>query len=568
MDETANLLDGRYRIDALLGEGATGTVSRGYDTLLGRSVAIKILKSAYGRDAEIVERFYVEARMAARIVDAHVVAMYDIVSDGRTHAIVMECVEGPSLATVLKEAGALEETRAIGFARQIAAALGAAHAQQLVHRDLKPANVLVNPAGVLKVTDFGLARAFGHSDLTIDSPGTLVGSVHYFSPEQARGRALGPPSDLYSLGIMLYEFCFGALPFTGNSAVAIALAHVEAPAPTVADLQHGMSIGLARIVARLLHKDPRERFASANDLEIALARLVASPATGAGGSYATDAPTLAATPVGVPPKRQPRPGPAATNVSRLSSARGLPGSARALAIGSALLALVVLAFVVGRPKPIAIADVRGRSVDRARTSDTSRSGRNERVASIVRARVAGLGARSRDRLGAARTRRARNCDRTAEADRDRRRARSFRRSRANAAGREWVARRDPRESRRTHARRSRRRAKSAPGDFVDRGLDRDAHGEFRDAFARDPELDRHELCGRRRALETREITRALCGCIRGCRRQFGDRADSLGGNARASRFERNRRHLDRQQAARDRLGWRRRRRRLTAPASV
>ena len=359
MDETANLLDGRYRIDALLGEGATGTVSRGYDTLLGRSVAIKILKSAYGRDAEIVERFHVEARMAARIVDAHVVAMYDIVSDGRTHAIVMECVEGPSLATVLKEAGVLEETRAIGFARQIAAALGAAHAQQLVHRDLKPANVLVNPAGVLKVTDFGLARAFGHSDLTIDSPGTLVGSVHYFSPEQARGRALGPPSDLYSLGIMLYEFCFGAVPFAGNSAVAIALAHVEAPAPTVADLQHGMSIGLARIVARLLHKDPRERFASANDLEIALARLVASPATGAGGSYATDAPTLAATPVGVPPKRQPRPGPAATNVSRLSSARGLPGSA--------LLALVVLAFVVGRPKPIAIADVRGRSVDRART---------------------------------------------------------------------------------------------------------------------------------------------------------------------------------------------------------
>ena len=367
MDETANLLDGRYRIDALLGEGATGTVSRGYDTLLGRSVAIKILKSAYGRDAEIVERFHVEARMAARIIDAHVVAMYDIVSDGRTHAIVMECVEGPSLATVLKKAGALEETRAIGFARQIAAALGAAHAQQLVHRDLKPANVLVNPAGVLKVTDFGLARAFGHSDLTIDSPGTLVGSVHYFSPEQARGRALGPPSDLYSLGIMLYEFCFGAVPFTGNSAVAIALAHVEAPAPTVEDLQHGMSIGLARIVARLLHKDPRERFASANDLEIALARLVASPATGAGGSYATDAPTLAATPVGVPPKRQPRPGPAATNVSRLSSARGLPGSARALAIGSALLALVVLAFVVGRPKPIAIADVRGRSVDRART---------------------------------------------------------------------------------------------------------------------------------------------------------------------------------------------------------
>ena len=412
MAETVNLLDGRYRIDALLGEGAMGTVSRGLDTLLARPVAIKILKSAYGRDAESVERFYFEARMAARIVDAHVVAIYDIVSEGSTHAIVMECVDGPSLATVLT-GGVLDETRAIAYARQIAAALCAAHAHELVHRDLKPANVLINGSGILKVTDFGLARAFGRSDLTIDSPGTLVGSVHYFSPEQAQGRALGPASDLYSLGIVLYECCFGTVPFTGDSAVAIALAHVQRPAPTVSDLERGMSPGLARIVARLLHKDPRERFASASDVAIALAALV-GPSAAVGGTYTTDAPTLIGRVAGVPPNRlrrnvsvdgSPRPSPtarrsalrgrlaalasfvvaaigagvlragdAASRATRrlTSRARGLPLSARGLAIGLGLVALVALAFVVARPRAIAIADVRGISVDRARTSLVAR----------------------------------------------------------------------------------------------------------------------------------------------------------------------------------------------------
>ena len=372
MEETTNLLGGRYRIDALLGEGATGTVSRGHDMLLGRPVAIKILTSAYGRDAEIVERFYVEARTAARIVDAHVVAIYDIVSDGSTHAIVMECVDGPSLARVLKDAGALDETRSIGYARQIARALGAAHAQQMVHRDLKPANVLVNASDTLKVTDFGLARAFGRSDLTIDSAGSLVGSVHYFSPEQAQGRTLGPSSDLYSLGIMIYEFCFGTVPFTGNSAVAIALAHVERSVPTIADLQRGMSPGLARIVARLLHKDPRERFTSASDLELALAALVESPST-AVGSYSTEAPTLIGTPAAAMPKRGTR---------ARAATRQLPISPRALAIAAGLFVLVLVVIAGTRPKPIAVADVRGASVARARSLLVARG---LHVATVLRA---------------------------------------------------------------------------------------------------------------------------------------------------------------------------------------
>lgn len=155
MDRTAaRLLAGRYRIDGLLGEGAMSTVSRARDELLGRAVAVKVLKAAYGHDGEFVQRFYTEARLAARIVDSRVVSMYDIVSDGGLHAIVMEYVEGRSLAEMLSQERRFAEPRAIDYARQIACALAAAHAQQIVHRDLQPANVLVNRQGLVKVADF------------------------------------------------------------------------------------------------------------------------------------------------------------------------------------------------------------------------------------------------------------------------------------------------------------------------------------------------------------------------------------------------------------------------------
>lgn len=305
MDGSATrLFDGRYRIGELLGEGATGTVSRAHDELLGRTVAIKLLKPAYGGDSAFVERFYEEARAAARIVDPRVVGIYDLISDERAHAIVMEYVDGPSLAQALARDGRFVESRSIDIARQIANALAAAHAQGMVHRDLKPANVLTNDRGLIKVTDFGLAKAIGASALTIATPDALVGSVHYLSPEQARGQTLTASSDLYSLGIMLYQFRFGHVPYTGDSPIAIALAHVNEPSPTHDRLCEAMSSDLARIVERLLAKDPLERFASASALDAALAEIEMSrTSVRTSAAYGADAPTLLGTISAVPSAR-------------------------------------------------------------------------------------------------------------------------------------------------------------------------------------------------------------------------------------------------------------------------
>ncbi|GAC1303767.1 MAG: hypothetical protein NVSMB19_13980 [Vulcanimicrobiaceae bacterium] len=402
MDQTAaRLLDGRYRIEDLLGEGAMSTVSRARDELLGRTVAVKLLRAAYGHDTEFVARFYAEARMAARIVDARVVAIYDIVSDGNAHAIVMEYVAGTSLAEVLRAEGPFAESRSIDYARQIALALGAAHAQHIVHRDLKPANVLLGGQGLLKVTDFGLAKAIGVSDLTLGAPGALIGSVHYFSPEQARGQALGAPSDLYSLGIMLYQFCTGSVPYTGDSPVAIALAHVDQPTPTVATLRASMSEGLANIVHRLLQKEPQARFASAAELDAALARLESGiKATVVSAAYGVDAPTLVVgRTAAVPPpparpgaEKSPRPrrrlGPIVAVVLALAASlvrRGAPIAGRAAARGfsslrrlpravavAAVLAAIVAAIVYvtasSRPPAVAVADVRQKPLAKARAT--------------------------------------------------------------------------------------------------------------------------------------------------------------------------------------------------------
>jgi eukaryotic-like serine/threonine-protein kinase len=289
MASTAHgLLSERYEIGELRGEGATATVSRAFDRLLHRDVAIKLLKPAFAQDASVVERFYAEARAAAGIVDPHVVGLYDVVADGPLHALVMEYVDGPSLADMLKREGKLPEERAVAYARQIAQALAAAHARGILHRDVKPANVLLAPGDVVKVTDFGLAKAFERDDLALTEAGRLVGSAYYFSPEQAQGLPLTPASDLYSLGVVLYQLVSGSLPFDASSPVAAAVAHVTTPAPSEGALVRAMSPGLAAIVGKLLQKDPHERFASAADLAAALDAIdTAHP-----NDPAWDAPTL------------------------------------------------------------------------------------------------------------------------------------------------------------------------------------------------------------------------------------------------------------------------------------
>lgn len=274
MPRTATrLLGGRYRAGALIGEGAMCSVSCAKDELLGRTVAIKLLKPLFADDAEFVARLYTEARSAAKITHPHVVAVYDLLDDAKTQAIVMEYVDGGSVAEVLARAGTIQEARAIRYLRETAQALSAAHEQGVLHRDIKPSNLLLTAQDNIKVADFGLAKALVTTDLTLTQPGHMVGSVHYFSPEQAQGLPLTPASDLYSLGIVAYQLLAGTLPFQSDSAVATAVAHVTQPAPTRAELERIMSAPLAAIVERLLQKDPRLRFESAAKLEAALAVL-------------------------------------------------------------------------------------------------------------------------------------------------------------------------------------------------------------------------------------------------------------------------------------------------------
>jgi eukaryotic-like serine/threonine-protein kinase len=297
-------IGGRYRVGALLGEGAVGTVWRAWDEVLQRDVALKMLKPAYASDERTVARFYREARAAARLAHPNAVLVHDVVAEPDRYAIVMEYVAGETLESVLRAEGSLGEARAVRIARQIAVALAAAHGRGLLHRDVKPANVLLTPSGVVKVADFGLATAILHADPSTTEAGRLIGSAPYVSPEQAQARPLTAASDLYSLGVVLHRLVTGRLPFGGANPIAIAVAHVTAPAPSESVLAREMSATLASIVARLLRKDPAERFASAADLAAALAALETAPRDVA----ACDAPTEAAfTTVGaertIPPRR-------------------------------------------------------------------------------------------------------------------------------------------------------------------------------------------------------------------------------------------------------------------------
>jgi beta-lactam-binding protein with PASTA domain len=263
------LFDGRYELLSRLGTGGMATVWLAEDTSLHRKVAIKVLAERYAEDEQFVERFRREAQSAAGLNHPNIVAIYDRgVADG-TYYIAMEYLEGPTLKYVIDERGGLEPNRAIDFATQILAALRFAHNHGVVHRDIKPHNVVVSRDGRLKVTDFGIARA-GASQMT--EVGSIVGTAQYLSPEQARGEIVGPPSDLYSVGIVLYEMLTGRVPFEGDSAVAIAMKHLgEEPVPPSV-YAPGIPPGLEQVVLRALSKDAGDRYQTAEEMSADLDR--------------------------------------------------------------------------------------------------------------------------------------------------------------------------------------------------------------------------------------------------------------------------------------------------------
>ncbi len=265
MTEVANqtVVDGRYRILGRIGSGGMADVYRAEDTHLGREVALKVLHRRFAQDAEFVERFRREAKAAAGLQHPNVVGVYDRGEHDSTYYIAMEHLSGRTLKDIVNEEAPLDQMRVIDLGVQILRAAGFAHKRGVIHRDFKPHNVIVDDAGVAKVTDFGIARA-GASEMT--ETGSIMGTAQYLSPEQAQGHAVTAASDLYSIGVMLYEMLTGRLPFGGDSAVSIALKHLSEPPPPMP----GVEENLAGVVLGALAKDPEARWQSAEDFAEAL----------------------------------------------------------------------------------------------------------------------------------------------------------------------------------------------------------------------------------------------------------------------------------------------------------
>lgn len=270
MIDKQHVFNNRYRLDNKLGEGGMATVYCGTDTLLRRRVAVKVLRAQYASDEEFVRRFYQEAESAAKLSHPNIVNTYDVGREGDTYYIVMELVDGPSLAEIIAADGKLPEPVAIDYAAQICNGLAYAHRQGLLHRDIKPANILITKDDVVKLSDFGIARAMSQQTMAMTRPGLVMGSVYYLSPEQAQGLELHETSDLYSVGIVLYQMLTGKLPYTGESPVTVALKHVSDPVPMLDPAEHGVSPAVAAIVNRLLQKQAGHRFQSASDVASAL----------------------------------------------------------------------------------------------------------------------------------------------------------------------------------------------------------------------------------------------------------------------------------------------------------
>ncbi|HXV56395.1 MAG TPA: protein kinase [Gaiellaceae bacterium] len=264
----------RYELEELVGEGGMSSVYRAHDRVLERRVAIKVLHLHYSGDPEYVERFRREARAIARLSHPNVVTVIDRgVWDDRQF-IVFEHVEGETLKAVIEREGPLPVARALELAHEIARALASAHSLGIVHRDVKPHNVLLNATGTAKVTDFGIARSLDPED-ELTATGTVLGTGHYLSPEQASGGRADERSDQYSLGVVLYELLTGEVPYTGETLMAVAVRHVRDPVPSVRARRPDVPPAVDALVARALAKSPQDRFADMESLCAELERCLA-----------------------------------------------------------------------------------------------------------------------------------------------------------------------------------------------------------------------------------------------------------------------------------------------------
>lgn len=266
-------LQDRYEILEQIGSGGMSVVYKARCHKLNRLVAIKVLKEEFSTDSNFVSKFKMEAQAAAGLSHPNIVSVYDVIDEGKLHYIVMELIEGITLKSYIAKKGMLEVKESIGIAIQVAQGIAAAHEQHIIHRDIKPQNMIISRDGKVKVADFGIARAVSAQTLS----SAAMGSVHYISPEQARGGYSDARSDIYSLGITMYEMVTGRLPFEGDNTVSIALAHLEDAMVPPSVYNPEIPLGVEQIILKCAEKKPERRYASANDVISDLRKVLINP---------------------------------------------------------------------------------------------------------------------------------------------------------------------------------------------------------------------------------------------------------------------------------------------------
>lgn len=261
----ATVLGNRYEILRKVGDGGMAFVYEARDQLLNRRVAVKVLRPEYVDDEEFLEKFKREAKAVASLSHPNIVNVYDVGEDGKVNYIIMEYVDGKNLKEIIQSEGTLDEYTALDITKQIAMALSSAHRNGIIHRDIKPHNILISNEGrVVKVADFGIAKAVSSSTMT--NIGSVIGSVHYFSPEQAKGKHISANADLYSLGIVLYEMIVGRVPFVGESPISIALKHINDEIEFTPEQEVKIPQSIRTLISKMTEKSPDERYQTAEEL--------------------------------------------------------------------------------------------------------------------------------------------------------------------------------------------------------------------------------------------------------------------------------------------------------------
>ncbi len=276
---SSSFISGRYKLIEVVGTGGMSVVYRAWDTKYDCEVAIKVLRREYIEDEEFIRRFNHEAQAASQMSHPNIVNMYDVGRDGDVRYIVMEYIKGKTLKEIIRAEGKLPPQKAVQIALRILAAVDHAHKNHIVHRDIKPQNILVDEDGVIKVADFGIARLTTSSTLTIND-GNVLGSVHYFSPEQANGKTADEKSDLYSVGVVLYEMLTGRVPFDAESPVIVALKHVRETPKSTRQIDLSISRGLDEVIMKSLEKDSGRRYQTAAEMAQDLKKAIRMPGGG------------------------------------------------------------------------------------------------------------------------------------------------------------------------------------------------------------------------------------------------------------------------------------------------